>query len=73
MKSEKFKEHARFRNGVESLPSIIRRRYHADKMPVRGKLKTKLFFGFKVAALNFQKLFNFEGSLDSCTLKPELC
>ena len=73
MKSEKFKEHARFRNGVESLPSIIRRRYYADKMPVRGKLKTKLFFGFKVAALNFQKLFNFENSLDSCALKPELC
>jgi len=73
MESEEFKELARFRNGVESLPSIIRRKYHADKMPVRGKLKTKLFFGFKVAALNFQKLLNFESSLDSCTLKPELC
>jgi len=42
-------------------------------MPVRGKLKTKLFFGFKIAALNFQKLLNFENSLDSYTLKPELC
>ncbi len=73
MESEEFKELARFRNGVESLPSVIRRKYHADKMPVRGKLKTKLFFGFKVVALNFQKLFNFENSLDSCTLKPELC
>ena len=73
MESKEFKEHARFRNGVESLPSIIRRRYHVDKMPVRGKLKTKLFFGFKIAALNFQKLLNFENSLDSYTLKPELC
>ncbi len=73
MESEEFKELARFRNGVESLPSIIRRKYHADKMPVRGKLKTKLFFGFKVAALNFQKLLNLESSLDSCSPKPELC
>ena len=73
MKSEEFKEHARFRNGVESLPSIIRRRYHADRMPVRGKLKTKLFFGFKIAALNFQKLFNFLNSSDSYTQIPELC
>jgi len=73
MKSEEFKEHARFRNGVESLPSIIKRRYHADRMPVRGKLKTKLFFGFKVAAINFQKLFNFLNSSDSCTQIPELC
>lgn len=28
-------------------------------MPVRGKLKTKQFFGFKVAALNFSKLMRF--------------
>ncbi len=73
MKSEEFKEHAKFRNGVESLPSTLRRKYQSDKMPVRGKLKTKLFFGFKVAALNFQKLLNFMNSSDSCTLKTELC
>lgn len=73
MKSKEFKEFAKFRNGVESLPSIIRRRYHVDEMPVRGKLETKLFFGFKIAALNFQKLYNFVNSSISCTLKPELC
>ncbi|NLD92096.1 MAG: transposase [Fibrobacter sp.] len=73
MKSEEFKEYARFRNGVESLPSVLKRRYHADNMPVRGRLKTKLFFGFKVAALNFQKLFNFLNSSNLCTQIPELC
>ncbi|MDD4528138.1 MAG: transposase [Candidatus Margulisbacteria bacterium] len=73
MKSENFKELARFRNGVESLPSILRRKYRVDKMPVRGKLRTKLHFGIKVAALNFQKLFNFTNSSVSCTLEPELC
>ena len=54
MKSEEFKEHAKFRDGVESLPYIIRRKYRVDNMPVRGKLRTKLSFGLKVAALNFQ-------------------
>ena len=49
----------RFRNGIETVPSIIRNKYRADKMPVRGKLKTKLFFGFKVAALNISKLIRF--------------
>lgn len=73
MKSEEFKTLAKFRNGVESLPSIMRRRYMVDKMPVRGKLITKLLFGFKVAAVNFQKLFNFLNSSASCTLKPEIC
>ena len=50
---------ARIRNGIETVPSIIRNKYRVDKMPVRGKLKTKLFFGFKVAALNISKLIRF--------------
>lgn len=49
----------RIRNGVETVPSILRNKYAVDKMPVRGKLKTKQFFGFKVAALNFSKLMRF--------------
>lgn len=49
----------RIRNGVETVPSILRNKYTVDKMPVRGKLKTKQFFGFKVAALNFSKLIRF--------------
>ena len=49
----------RIRNGIETVPSIIRNKYLVDKMPVRGKLKTKQFFGFKVAALNVSKLIRF--------------
>lgn len=49
----------RIRNGVETVPSILRNKYTVDKMPVRGKLKTKQFFGFKVDALNFSKLIRF--------------
>jgi len=49
----------RIRNGVETVPSVIRNKYLVDKMPVRGKLKTKQFFGFKVAALNVSKLIRF--------------
>lgn len=57
-KSEKFKNYARLRNGVETLPSYIRRRLHLDKLP-RGKQRAKFFFGSKVSALNFRKLFNY--------------
>lgn len=66
MKTERFIHLAKIRNGVESLPSILRRKYNVDHMPVRGKLKTKLFFGFKVAALNFKKLFDYQNRLDTC-------
>lgn len=63
---------ARIRNGVETIPSILRRKYHVDSMPVRGKLKTKVFFGFKMFALNFSKLWLYERGLEKCRpLMPE--
>lgn len=43
----------------QTVPSILRNKYTVDKMPVRRKLKTKQFFGFKVVALNFSKLMRF--------------
>ena len=56
----------RIRNGVETIPSILRRKYHVDDMPVRGRLKTKVLFGFKMFALNFSKLWLYERGLEKC-------
>ena len=56
----------RIRNGVETSPSVIRNKYGVDRMPVRGKLRTKQFFGFKVAALNFAKLIRFLNGKGKC-------
>lgn len=56
----------RIRNGVETIPSVIRNKYGVDKMPVRGKLRTKQFFGFKVVALNFTKLIRFMEGKAKC-------
>ena len=56
----------RIRNGIETIPSVLRRKYDVDHKPVRGKLKTKIFFGFKMFALNFSKLWLYERSLQKC-------
>lgn len=72
MKTSEFIELAKIRNGVESVPSTLRRKYRVDEMPVRGKLRTKLFFGFKIVALNFKKLFDYQNSLISHALKPKI-
>lgn len=45
------------RAGVEGIPSVMRRRYNIDHLPVRGLLRSKLWFGFKIAAYNLKKLF----------------
>ena len=63
---ESMKLIGQIRNGVETIPSILRRKYHVDSMPVRGKLKTKIFFGFKMFALNFSKLWLHERGLEKC-------
>lgn len=63
MKTDEFKKYAHFRNGVEALVSLLRRKYHVDKIPTHGKKQTRFHFGFKVAALNFQKLLDYENSL----------
>lgn len=71
MRIEEFSEYAKFRNGVEAIPSLLRRRYHVDKIPVHGKKRTRLFFGFKIAALDFQKLLDYTNSLDLYALNKE--
>ena len=64
--SESFIKRSRFRNGVETLPSILRRKYRVDQMPVRGLLATKLYYGFKIGALNISKFCQ-------CMRKREKC
>ena len=59
MQTNEHRKYSCFRNGVESIPSVLRRKYHIDKMPVRTKIRTKLFFGFVIAAFNFRKLVKY--------------
>lgn len=44
------------RAGIEGIPSVLRRRYKIDTMPIRGLLRSKLWVGLKIAAYNFKKL-----------------
>ena len=72
MKTDKFKAYARLRNGVETVPSNIRRNYHLEKLP-RGKQRGKFFFGSKIAAFNFRKLFAYVKGLGNYAQNPVIC
>ncbi|WP_334137106.1 transposase [Muricomes intestini] len=70
--TDEYKELSHYRNGVETVPAALRKRHHIDKMPVKGKIKCGLYFGFKVAAINVRKLVKYMSSLDTCTPKPQI-
>lgn len=64
--TDEFKGMLHFRNGVETIPSFLRRLFDVDHMPVRGKLRTKFFFGCKIGGLNFLKFCKYEQSVAKC-------
>ena len=72
MQTGNFKEYAHFRNGVEAIPSLLRRKYHVDKIPAHGKKQTRFYFGFKIAALNLQKLLDYTNGLDRCASQKKV-
>ena len=49
MKSEQYKLYGKIRNGVETVPSMLRNVYHADRVRARGIIRTRFFTGSKVA------------------------
>ena len=70
MQTELYKNYARLRNGVETIPSMLRNLFDVNRMPVRGKVRTKFFFGAKIAALNFRKLFGYRKGLGNYAQNP---
>ena len=63
---ERFRQLSHIRNGVEAIPSLLRRKYRVDRMPVRGRLRCKMILGFKIAALNFRRLCIFQQGRTKC-------
>ena len=59
MQTERFRLMAKIRNGVETIPSLLKNRYHANEMPVHGLQRTSFFLGGKIGAINFQKILRF--------------
>ncbi len=58
MDTKEYIELTNQRAGIEGLPSVFRRKYNVDNMPVRGEVRSKFNFGFKVLAINTKRLLN---------------
>jgi len=56
MSESQYRQIARQRNAVEGMPSVLRRRYQVDHMPVRGYIRTKCMYFLKVGAINVMRV-----------------
>ena len=54
--TDEYRKLSRMRNAIEGIPSVLRRRYHVDSIPVFGKQRSKIFFYCKIGAFNAVKL-----------------
>lgn len=68
MSTKEYQKLANKRAGIEGVPSTFRRKYNIDNMPIRGKVRAKIWFGFKVIAYNFKKLLKGLEDLDISNL-----
>jgi hypothetical protein len=70
METKEYKNIARKRAGVEGIPSILRRIYNIDHLPVRGLVRSKTWLGFKIGAINCKRVIKaltmqYKDALDS--------
>jgi len=56
MGTSEYQKLARKRAGIEGIPSVLRRRYKIDHLPVRGLVRVKVYLGFKLSAINCKRL-----------------
>lgn len=59
LSTEEYKLLTRQRNAVEGVPSVFRRRYRVDTMPVRGFLRSRAFFFLKATAINVKSFLKY--------------
>ena len=72
MNTDEHKLFARIRNGAETVPSLLKNKYGANSMPVRGLKRTKIFIGCKIGALNVSKLLRYCRGRGYCASNPIL-
>lgn len=69
LSTEEYIQIARIRNAIEGIPSVLRRKFRIDEIPVFGLLNITFFIQVKVIAYNFGKFFRSRRRAQSfCTI-----
>lgn len=60
LSTEEYKNLTRQRNAIEGIPSVFRRKYRIDEIPVFGLIRTRTFLILKAIAYNFNKIRSYK-------------
>jgi len=60
MGTEEFLQFTYFRNGMEGIPSVLRRAYTVDRIPFRGLVRKKNSLGIKFMAINAKRVIKYQ-------------
>lgn len=60
LQSDRLKKLTRFRNGVEAVPSQLRRKQKIDSIPVMGRVRKKIWYLMDLMAINVRRIIRFE-------------
>lgn len=52
MGTKEYRQLAGKRAGIEGIPSALRRKYRIDQLPIRGLVRSKIWLGLKIEAIN---------------------
>ena len=62
--TDEYKKLAKFRNGIEGVQSVLRRKYCIDQARDKGVVRKRQRLGFKLMAMNAGRLIKWQGKAD---------
>lgn len=73
LSTEEYKLLSQKRNGVEGIPSVLRRKYDVDHIPVTGLVRSKIWYSFKIGAINAKRVIKRVTSMSPATVFITKC
>src|SRR5699024_7410890 len=69
MGTERHKELSNYRARVEGVPSVLKRAYQSDNLPVTGQMRSEVSISASIIAQNFKRCTNRLSALAPATVK----
>lgn len=64
--TERHRELSNYRAGVEGVPSVLKRAYQLEDLPVRGRVRSTIWIYASIIAQNFKRCTKYLKKMDPC-------